>query len=101
MPRMPVTGQPPQVRSHHRVSVVVHAQLDGENGGGGWGRERHLPAVYVREHVTLAYAQTAHAAEGRTADTAHVLVDPSMDRAALYVGLPGDAEQRCLRRGRG
>jgi hypothetical protein len=42
--------------------------------------------VCARAH-TLAYAQTAHAAEGRTADTAHVLVDPSMDRAALYVGL--------------
>ena len=67
--------------------LVVHAQLDGDNGGGRWGRERHLPAGYVREHVTLAYAQTAHAAEGRTADTAHVLVDESMDRAALYVGL--------------
>ena len=65
--------------------LVVHAQLDGDNGG-RWGRERHLPGAYVREHVTLAYGQTAHATEGRTADTAHVLVDPSMDRAALYVG---------------
>ena len=66
--------------------LVVHAQVEGDNDG-RWGGERHLPAAYVCEHVTLAYAQTAHAAEGRTADTAHVLVDPSMDRGALYVGL--------------
>lgn len=34
-----------------------------------------LPAAYVREDVELAYATTAHRAQGLTVDTAHVIVD--------------------------
>ncbi|MGH3356190.1 MAG: TrwC relaxase, partial [Nocardioidaceae bacterium] len=33
-----------------------------------------LPAEYVAEHVELAYASTAHRAQGVTVDTAHPLV---------------------------
>lgn len=51
------------------------------------GPEMTLPAHYVREHVELAYARTAHAAQGRTVDTCHAVVDEGMDRAALYVAL--------------
>ena len=36
-----------------------------------------LPAGYVAEHVELAYATTAHRAQGRTVDTAHAFVSPS------------------------
>jgi hypothetical protein len=45
----------------------------------------HLPADYVREHVELAYASTAHRAQGRTVDTAHALVSPTTTREVLYV----------------
>jgi hypothetical protein len=45
----------------------------------------HLPAEYVREHVELAYASTAHRAQGRTVDTAHALVSPTTTREVLYV----------------
>ncbi len=34
-----------------------------------------LPPAYVREHVELGYAVTAHRAQGLTVDTAHVLAD--------------------------
>ncbi|HLU28559.1 MAG TPA: hypothetical protein VKZ65_08990, partial [Glycomyces sp.] len=44
-----------------------------------------LPASYVREHLTLAYASTVHAAEGRTVDTAHGVVDSATGAAAAYV----------------
>lgn len=45
-----------------------------------------LSADYVREHVDLAYASTAHRAEGRTVDTAHAVVTgPGMTRESLYV----------------
>jgi hypothetical protein len=44
-----------------------------------------LPADYVREHVELAYASTAHRAQGRTVDTAHALVSPTTTRELLYV----------------
>src|SRR5581483_554753 len=47
----------------------------------------HLPAEYVAKHTTLAYAATVFAAQGRTVDTSHVLVDTGIDRRSAYVGL--------------
>ena len=44
-----------------------------------------LPADYVREHVELAYASTAHRAQGETVDTAHAMVSPTTTREVLYV----------------
>jgi conjugative relaxase-like TrwC/TraI family protein len=46
-----------------------------------------LPAWYVSEHLDLGYAVTAHAAQGMTVDTTHVLVTPTMTRENLYVAL--------------
>jgi len=46
-----------------------------------------LPAEYVAEHVALGYASTVHAAQGRTVDTAHVVVTPGTGAPAFYVGL--------------
>ncbi len=51
-------------------------------GGGG---EVVLPADYVTVHVELAYATTAHRAQGRTVDTAHAMVAPTTTREVLYV----------------
>ena len=44
-----------------------------------------LPAAYVREHVELAYATTAHRAQGQTVDTAHAFVSATTLREPLYV----------------
>jgi conjugative relaxase-like TrwC/TraI family protein len=44
-----------------------------------------LPAQYVREHVELGYATTAHRAQGRTVDTAHAFVSATTLREPLYV----------------
>ena len=44
-----------------------------------------LPADYAREHVELAYASTAHRAQGRTVDTAHAIISPMTTREVLYV----------------
>ncbi|MGO4362932.1 MobF family relaxase [Terrabacter sp. RAF57] len=44
-----------------------------------------LPAAYVREHVELGYATTAHRAQGRTVDTAHAFVSATTVREPLYV----------------
>jgi conjugative relaxase-like TrwC/TraI family protein len=46
-----------------------------------------LPASYVAENVELAYASTAHRAQGRTVDTAHAFTSPTNTREALYVAL--------------
>ena len=44
-----------------------------------------LPAAYVREHVELGYATTAHRAQGRTVDTSHAFVSATTLREPLYV----------------
>jgi conjugative relaxase-like TrwC/TraI family protein len=44
-----------------------------------------LPAAYVAEHVELAYASSAHRAQGRTVDTAHAVVSSTTTREVLYV----------------
>jgi hypothetical protein len=44
-----------------------------------------LPAAYVRVHVELGYATTAHRAQGRTVDTAHAFVSATTLREPLYV----------------
>jgi hypothetical protein len=49
------------------------------------GRQITLPAQYVAAHVELAYATTAHRAQGANVDTAHVIVSPTTTREALYV----------------
>ena len=52
---------------------------------GGRGAGVVLLADYVAEHVELAYASTAHRAQGRTVDTAHAMVSPTTTREVLYV----------------
>src|SRR5918995_678341 len=46
-----------------------------------------LPSRYVAEHVELAYATTAHRAQGNTVDPAHALGRPEMSRELLYVAM--------------
>jgi TrwC relaxase/AAA domain len=48
---------------------------------------RTIPAAYVDADLTLAYASTAHGAQGRTVGAGHVLLTPHLDRAGAYVGL--------------
>ncbi|GAB2917873.1 hypothetical protein GCM10027047_14490 [Rhodococcus aerolatus] len=46
-----------------------------------------VPADYTAGHVELGYAATVHRAQGMTVDTAHLLTDDTLTRAAAYVGL--------------
>ena len=66
-------------RIHRDGSLTVKSQ----NGGA----KARLPRSYVDAHVELAYAGTAHAVQGRTVDTAHMLCNPNVSREALYVAL--------------
>jgi conjugative relaxase-like TrwC/TraI family protein len=63
--------------THEDGSMVVKRK----NGMG----EVVLPADYVASHVDLAYATTAHRAQGATVDTAHALISPTTTREVLYV----------------
>jgi conjugative relaxase-like TrwC/TraI family protein len=62
-------------------------------GGAG---EVVLPAAYVAEHVELAYATTAHRAQGRTVDTAHAMIAPTTSREVLYVAATRGRESNRL-----
>ena len=74
------------VRNGDRWTVTATDQdgtmtVQRANGGG----TVVLPAAYVAEHVELAYASSAHRAQGRTVDTAHAFVTSTTTREALYV----------------
>jgi conjugative relaxase-like TrwC/TraI family protein len=43
-----------------------------------------LPSYYTTKHLTLGYAQTSHASQGRTVDTGLLLVDAPTDLAGIY-----------------
>ena len=54
---------------------------------GARGEIAHLPRSYVAQHLTLAYASTVNAAQSRTVDTSHALLDEAAAREAAYVAL--------------
>lgn len=67
--------------------VVAAVDADGSlivrrETGGGVAR---LHAQYVRDHVELGYATTAHRAQGRTVDTTHAFITATTMREPLYV----------------
>jgi hypothetical protein len=56
-----------------------------------------LPAEYVREHVELGYATTAHRAQGMTVDAAFTILRPGMNRELAYVAMTrGRAENHAF-----
>jgi len=63
---------------------------------GEWSRLVVLPASYVAKNVELAYASTAHRAQGRTVDTAHAFASPTTTREVLYVSLTRGSESNHL-----
>ena len=54
---------------------------------GGWSAPFLVPEWYLSKHAELGYAGNTHVAQGRTADTAHLLVTGSLNRPSLYVGM--------------
>jgi hypothetical protein len=70
-----------------RVKVRRFTGHDPETGRACWSQPFEVPKRYLTTHATLAYAITQHAAQGRTVNTAHVLVDGLGDRQGLYVAM--------------
>ncbi|MBV9650144.1 MAG: relaxase domain-containing protein [Pseudonocardiales bacterium] len=71
--------------------ILAHGQTGRE-----LGPELQLPATYVDKHLTLGYASTVYAAEGRTVKTCHGLLTPGMDAAAAYVAATRGTEHNTL-----
>jgi hypothetical protein len=63
-------------------AVVRRQRLDGT-----WTGPFQVPRSYLARHAELAYAGNVHVAQGRTVDTAHLLVTDTLSRQALYVGM--------------
>ena len=62
---------------------------------------RALPADYVTAHVELAYATTAHGAQGDTVTAAHLVIGEHTGAAAAYAGMTrGRTQHRPPCRGR-
>ena len=62
-------------------SSAAGLHVQGVNG------QRVLPPTYVHDHVELAYATTAHGAQGSTVDISHVLIGDHTGAASAYVGM--------------
>ena len=63
------------------------AEVRRQRPDGTWTRPFRVPRAYLADHAELAYAGNVHVAQGRTVDTAHLLVTGTLSRQALYVGM--------------
>ncbi len=54
---------------------------------GSWTGTFRVPRSYLAASAELGYAGNVHVAQGRTVDTAHLLVTGTLSRQALYVGM--------------
>jgi hypothetical protein len=71
------------------INVIVRRDLgrDPATGDRQWSAPFRVPEKYIKEDTVLAYATTVHAAQGRTVDTCHALIDEFLSRALVYVAL--------------
>jgi len=63
------------------------AQVVRQCPDGSWTGPFLVPRSYLARSAELAYAGNVHVAQGRTVDTAHLLVTGTLSRQALYVGM--------------
>ncbi len=71
------------VTAFHGPDAVVRRQRP----DGTWTGTFRVPRSYLARNAELTYAGNVHVAQGRTVDTAHLLVTDSLSRQALYVGM--------------
>jgi flagellar biosynthesis GTPase FlhF len=64
-----------------------HAEVRRQRLDGTWTDPFRVPRAYLAASAELAYAGNVHVAQGRTVDTAHLLVTNSLSQQALYVGM--------------
>jgi len=64
-----------------------HAQVRRRELDGTWTRPFLIPRAYLADSAELDYAGNTHVGQGRTVDTAHLLVTATLSRRSLYVGL--------------
>jgi len=67
--------------------LVVRTVTGYRDGGPTLGGRLTLPAEYVQEHASLAYAATVHGAQGATVDRCYFIAGENTGPDALYVGM--------------
>ena len=82
-------GRPLTNRDTLRVAAFrgPDAEMRRQRQDGTWTGTFRVPRTYLARNAELAYAGNVHVAQGRTVDTAHLLVTESLSRQALYVGM--------------
>ncbi len=82
-------GRPLTNRDTLRVAAFrgPDAEMRRQRQDGTWTGTFRVPRTYLACNAELAYAGNVHVAQGRTVDTAHLLVTESLSRQALYVGM--------------
>jgi hypothetical protein len=89
-------GEPIRNRERWTVTAVTHDGSLTVSHEHGHGRVT-LPADYVRQHVRLGYAATAHGHQGDTVDVSLAVVTAATTHRSLYVGATrGRQENRLL-----
>ena len=63
------------------------AEVRRQRPDGTWTQPFRVPRSYLAHNAELGYGGNVHVAQGRTVDTAHLLVTDSLSRQALYVGM--------------
>jgi conjugative relaxase-like TrwC/TraI family protein len=63
------------------------AQVRRRDLDGTWTSPFLVPRAYLADSAELDYAGNIHVGQGRTVDTAHLLVTGTLSRRSLYVGL--------------
>jgi len=86
-PAAPINRETYRVTALRADGGLTVAPVVSRDGGEQLGAELQLPARYVAADLTLGYACTVHAAQGRTVDTAHAVITPGTDASAAYVAL--------------
>jgi conjugative relaxase-like TrwC/TraI family protein len=62
-------------------------------GPGRWSAPFDVPAGYLEQNAELDYAGNVFVSQGRTVDTAHLVIGEDMSRDLLYVGMTRGREQ--------
>ena len=63
------------------------AEVRRQRQDGTWTGLLRVPRSFLADNAELGYGGNVHVAQGRTVDTAHLLVTDSLSRQALYVGM--------------
>jgi hypothetical protein len=76
----------PRHTTDHRLARP-HAQVSRRELDGTWTSPFLVPRAYLADYAELDYAGNTHVGQGRTVDTADLLVTGTLSRRSLYVGL--------------